>query len=708
MVKKIGYLIIFSSLCLVSVKAQEGNPSEKSSQVKKKREISIELPEIEVHSPTLSKEKVFDIPYKVDIIDRDDFNYSVARNTPNYLKFIPNINVQETAFGHGSPFIRGLTGFRNVYLIDGIRLNNSFFREGPNQYFNTIDGYLVESIEVVKGPVSVLYGSDAIGGVVAVTTIEPMPVKGIHERTSLYFSSASSTFQERQEIHYRRGRFSFYLGGTLKHFNDLRGGKNTGLQPMTGFAEDDADTKFIYRISDNTKLIFAYQHLFQNNVPRTHRTKFARPFRDTTIGTDKIAIFDQWRDLFYIQYHQENPGSFFNELHTNISYHRQKETFFRIDKNDKQEFRWANIETVGNWLYFISQTTIGKLIYGYDIYYDIVNSRGVDTDNAGNQTFYARGEVPDDANYLLGGLFIQNEYDLMTRLKSITGVRLQYVKASAERVDPNPLGTNPALGPFKRDFFHFVPSQRFSYLISDNLNLIFGISGGFRAPTFDDLAAVRLVLSGQTDLPSPNLDPEKSWNFEIGVKYKSSRIYISAFYFYNLLQDLIRRVPNPNQQGTFVKSNFASGFIQGFEIDWEYNFYKKFYLVGNFGFLDSSADALSGNTIIRAPLDKIQPTTLHLGFEYRGENYGGVIYLTAIDKKSPSQYSPSDKKDTQRIPPSGLPGIVLFDLSAYYKIKENIKVSLSIENLFNRDYRIFGSGQNIAGFNTILKVDISF
>ncbi len=676
------------------------NPSEKM--------LYIQLPEIIINSATLTNEQLFNIPYKVDVIQKTDSIPSLSRNTPNYLQFVPNINIQETAFGHGSPFIRGLTGFRNVYLIDGIRLNNSFFREGPNQYFNTIDSYLIDKIEIIKGPVSVLYGSDAMGGVISISTINPSTKKGIHEHSSIYFSSASSAFIERQEVHFGAEKFSFYIGGTLKNFNDLKGGKNTGIQPITGFNENDGDFKFIYKIQDKGFLTIAYQHTFQNDVPRTHRTIFAIPFRDTTIGQDKKAVFDQWRDLFYIQYRQQEGGSFFDELHSNLSYHRQKETFFRIDKNNKKELRWANIETIGNFLYFNSKTSIGQLTFGYDLYYDIVNSRGLDISATGTPTFFARGEVPDDATYLLSGLFVQDEYNITNRLKSISGIRLQYARATADKVDPNPAGTDPNLVPFQKDFVHIVPSQRFSYLLSERLNFILGISGGFRAPTFDDLAAVRLVMSGQTDMPSPNLSPEKSWNIETGIKYTNQKIYFSAFYFYNKLEDLIRRVAQSSPPNTFRKENFSNGFIQGVELDLEYNFYKRFYLYGNFGYLDSGADAISGSTVIRAPLDKIQPPILNIGIEYKDKKFSGILYIKAVGKKSPSQYSPSDKQDTQRLPPSGLPGYTIFNAGFNYLFKDNIKATLWIENIFDTDYRVVGSGQNSAGFNIISKIDISF
>ena len=81
--------------------------------------------------------------------------------------------VQKTALGQGSPFIRGFTGFRTVLLIDGFRLNNSVFRDGPNQYWNTVDAWSLEKLELVKGPTSAQYGSDAVGGAVHARTVRP-------------------------------------------------------------------------------------------------------------------------------------------------------------------------------------------------------------------------------------------------------------------------------------------------------------------------------------------------------------------------------------------------------------------------------------------------------------------------------------------------------------------------------------------------------
>ncbi|MBI4711972.1 MAG: TonB-dependent receptor plug domain-containing protein, partial [Planctomycetes bacterium] len=108
--------------------------------------------------------KVFDSPYTISVIDSEEIqSRQMSRTTPDILSEEPAVMLQKTSMGQGSPYLRGFTGFRNVFLIDGIRLNNSTFREGPNQYWNTVDPFTIQRLEIVKGPASVLYGSDAIG-----------------------------------------------------------------------------------------------------------------------------------------------------------------------------------------------------------------------------------------------------------------------------------------------------------------------------------------------------------------------------------------------------------------------------------------------------------------------------------------------------------------------------------------------------------------
>jgi hemoglobin/transferrin/lactoferrin receptor protein len=229
---------------------------------------------IEVLVTATREKNIFDTPYSVSVVDRNYLVENQIRTTPEVLQEVTGPMVQKTSFGHGSPYIRGLTGFRNLFLIDGIRLNNSCFREGPNQYWNTIDNLLIERMEILKGSSSVLYGSDALGGTVAVFTPEPDMTKERYSASKVFsrYSYAENSVVTRVEQEGKLERLGFILGGTSKKFGDIIAGKDTGRLPNTGYEEWDADFKAIYQINEKDKLIFAYQKTVQDDVPRTHRT----------------------------------------------------------------------------------------------------------------------------------------------------------------------------------------------------------------------------------------------------------------------------------------------------------------------------------------------------------------------------------------------------------------------------------------------------
>lgn len=685
------------------------------TQDKKQEEKPPRGKELIVTASPLNPKDIFDTPYSADIITGEDIQkYKLSRTIPDAIKEVPGISVQKTSNGHGSPFIRGFTGFRNVLLIDGIRLNNSTFREGPNQYWNTVDEFLVDRLEIVKGPSSVLYGSDSIGGTVVAYTKEPNFAKEFSYGAKTFgrYASAENSYTGRQEFLLGDTNIASSIGFTYRDFNDIVAGQTSGELPNTGYDEYDADAKVAYLLGEGKKLILAFQRNRQDDVPRTHRTIYSKEFNGTTIGTDKRADYDQERELYYIQYKWEKAGLFFDRMEASLSWHRQAETFNRLTSSNKKEWREFEVNTPGFWFRLGSPTEIGYLTYGAEYYRDLVISDGFDKTSGGVVTDFTRGEVPDNSKYDLLGAYIQDEFTPIKNLDVTMGMRYNYAKLDADEVDPSGFGA-PPLNSFDETYRAFVGSGKLVYHLNENWNLIGGVSQGFRAPTFDDATAVRLVMSGQTDYPSPDLKPEKSINYEIGVRAKYPKWEAQSFFFWTELEDLIRRIPAPDISPTaFRKDNFAEGFVKGLELQGRYYIQEDWSVFGDFAWTIGKADALVGGEKVERPLAKINPAMAHIGLRFQPvkEKYW-VEGLTTIARKQ-TRLAPEENgeiaNDWQRIPPNGTPGYTIFTLRGGLELCKNATATISIENISDKDYRIHGSGQNEPGTNFILGLDMKF
>ena len=218
-----------------------------------------------------------DTPYYLDILGDDVLRLErAARSVPEALDEQTAVLVQKTGHGHGSPYIRGFTSFRNLMMIDGVRLNNSVFRSGPNQYWNTVDAYSLSRMEVVRGPFSVLYGSDAVGGTVNVLTRgaqDMRPGSRWDRRVYGRYSDAENSIIGRVEsMGLLTDELALTLGYTAKDFGDLHGGRDVGTQDRTGYDEQDWDAKLECFLGDNARLTLLHQGVGQDDAWRTHKT----------------------------------------------------------------------------------------------------------------------------------------------------------------------------------------------------------------------------------------------------------------------------------------------------------------------------------------------------------------------------------------------------------------------------------------------------
>ena len=190
------------------------------------------------------------VPYSVNTISQQSLAERNSRTTPEALMGVNGVFVQKTNHGGGSPFVRGVTGNQTLILVDGIRLNNSTFRYGPNQYLNTIDPFTIKRIEVAKGTGSVQYGTDAIGGVVHILTIDPQFATGktaLHGRVIGKYMTDDMEKTIRGEAMYSGKKFALITGIVKKNFGDLVGGDTTGRQSPSGYDEWSWDMKANFR-----------------------------------------------------------------------------------------------------------------------------------------------------------------------------------------------------------------------------------------------------------------------------------------------------------------------------------------------------------------------------------------------------------------------------------------------------------------------------
>lgn len=243
-----------------------------------------------VITPTRTEMSSADLPYSIENIDlQSNLSQTIFRTVPEALRYEPGVMVQKTGHGQGSPYIRGFTGFRTLYLIDGIRLNNSVFRDGPNQYLNTVDPFSLSHLELVKGPSSVLYGSDAVGGTLNLISRGNLRSEtgfnlnpGFFYRVSDAENSHSYHFESSGNYDDTLG---FLVGVTYKDYGDLEAGSSVGLQPRTGYSDFDVNFKADYALSHDSVFTLAHQNVNIDDAWRTHKTIYGKPWLGTTVGS---------------------------------------------------------------------------------------------------------------------------------------------------------------------------------------------------------------------------------------------------------------------------------------------------------------------------------------------------------------------------------------------------------------------------------------
>lgn len=676
----------------------------------------ISIAETIVVTATAHEASSFELPYPAESLSGDELRTRrLVRTLPEALGDSAGVMVQKTSHGQGSPYLRGFTGFRTLFLVDGIRLNNSVLREGPNQYWAMVDVFALDELETVRGPVSVLYGSEAIGGTVQALTRRPPAAEAAPQISghALYrYASAERSSVGRLELAGRLGpRLGYALGGSLKDFGDVEAGGEVGRQPRTGYDEQGLDLKLRYTLTPATELTAAYQQVAIDDAWRTHSTLFARSWRGTTIGGDQRRALDQRRSLGYVQLRHDRPRPIFDSLTASLSFHRQEEEQDRVRGDGRRDLQGFDVATWGAWLRLEKATGIGLWTYGLESYRDGVDSFQLRFDAAGELAQRAvQGPVADDATYRLWGAYVQNQLPVGGRLRLILGARYTRAEADARAVQDPVTGERIAVA---GDWDQVVGSARFLLPLDRRGRLHFygALSQAFRAPNLSDLTRFDSARTDEIETPSPHLEPETYLAYELGVKLRTPRAALELAAFHTAIDDMVIRVPTGavvDGELEVTKANGGDGYSRGLELAAEARASGRVAVFANVTWNDGEVDTFPTSTSaeVREPLDRLMPLTAHLGVRWQGRK--GWIESLATQAAAQDRLSTRDRADTQRIPPGGTPGYRVLTVRGGWRFDHRWTLSAAVENLTDEDYRIHGSGLNEPGRNFVASVEARF
>lgn len=666
-----GFLVIVLICYCVFIQAQEPENIKQDT---------LELDEVVVVASRFPVE-IANSAKSISVLTDKQIIASSPMSLPDLIDEMPGVWMQRTNHGGGSPFIRGLTGYQTLILIDGIRLNNATFRSGPNQYLNTIDPHLIQRVEVNRGTGSVQFGTDAIGGTIYLVTEDPdFSVSGNRLSAKVYSKWTTNDMEKtgRVQVNYHGRKIASSVGFSYSDFGDISAGGELGVLNHTGYTQYAGDLKTRVKIAKDQLLTLSYQHLTQSEVPLYHKL---------VNGDYSLYNFDpQQRDLAYLKLKSKYNKILFSELNTTVSYHRSLET--RMKRKAGQTLLTEETDEVESYAIIIGNISeisdTWRFSTGIEMYNDIVHSISVLFDDNLETSLAKRGLYPDNSRMFNFSAFTLHEFSL-NNLKVNTGLRYNYLILSVEDEEFGRSLVRPDA---------LVADFSASYEVFSNTFIMCNISNAYRAPNINDVSSFG-IADFRYELPNYTLQPEKAFNKEIGFKTMQRNFFFSLFTYHNQLTNLIvNRMAGYKGQDSiqgyrvYQRMNADKALLRGVESEIQFKVNRKW---GLNGFLIYT---YGENISAGEPMRRIPPLYGNIGIKYIPlKNFTSFLDYNFAGKQN--RLSSGDMAD-DRIAEGGTPGWQTVNLRVQYR-KEPLNIVLGATNILNEDYRLHGSGVDAPG-----------
>ena len=714
------------------------------------------------------KEKATRIAEQIVVLTKKDIQRVSPQTTADLLAAVPGIKVQKSQFGGGSPVLRGMESNRVLLVVDGVRLNNAIYRKGHLQNSITVSPSLLERTEIVFGPSSVIYGSDALGGVIHYYTKTPKTAEE-NEVKSSFFSRFSTVNQEvttNVSVELGFKKWASFTNISYSSFGDLTMGKNrshgfsdwgkvpfyseniglnysqnptvnsdSNIQRNTGYNQTDVLQKFYFPVSEKTDVIINLQYSTSSNIPRFDK------LMELSSGTLKFSEWyygPQERFLASTQIGISPGKNWLDKGTFTIAYQHIKESRIqrkfgsldRLYRNEEVDVFSIN----GDFTVPLGNEKNRNLSYGFEVTYnDVISaSEGKTIIVSGNKeigfsgVFNVQSRFPDGgSNYTSTAVYTDYRQDLNKKATLNTGIRLTNTRLSATWIDQ----TFIVLPETDINLKNTALTATVGYVYKPNINWQINsvVSSGFRSPNIDDVGKVR-EKNGDVTVPNINLKPEFAYNAEIGItKYFNDRTFSLGFNtYYTILDNYIAResfvlsgsstILYDGEIGNIVSNvNNGSAYITGFTASYLGKLNKNWNTSGSITYT-------KGHTFdTDEPLSSIPPFFGKFRISYQKSKLELSTNIQFNSRKKIKDYNLSEGIDNHTQTPIvdlnaindidkyyGTPSWFTFGINGSYKINKNVSIQALLSNILDEHYKEFASGISAPGRNFSVAIHANF
>ena len=707
--------------------------------------MKITLNEVTISANKFEEQKR-NVAQHIETITSNEVKHSNPQTTADMLQNSGLVTVQKSQQGGGSPMMRGFEASRVLLVIDGIRMNNAIYRGGHLQNVITLDANILDKTEVLFGPSSTIYGSDALGGVIHFHTKNP----------TLNYTAKKIAFGGSAMLRYstanneNTGHVDFNLGGkkvasltsiTYSTFDDLRKGyqidpaykgygdrnfyvgrnasntkdsayqnSNQDIQKYSGYSQVDILEKILFKQSEKINHLLNIQISNSTDIPRYDR------LTDVSGGNLKFAEWyygPQMRNLIAYEFNGKNLFTFADEIKAGINYQMIEESRYqrKFNKNGLDS-RIENVGVLGTHIDILKHLgDKNEIRYGFESQMNDVKS------SAHSKNILTNAETPIDTRYADGGskmnynaLYITHTSKLNHHFVLNDGLRFNTTKLDAKFKDTSIL------------HFPFTSASQSNTALTGNLGIVYlptenwkiSIIGstGFRAPNVDDLSKVNESATGAVIVPNTSLKPEYTYNLDLGItKICNSNIKIEAVGFYTIMQNLITTdkstfngqsqiLYNGVMSDVYSNVNAQEAYLYGFNAGFEAKMNSWFSIHSTLSYTYGRIKTDSTPT----PLDHLAPLSGKTSFDIKccKNKMNSSFYLIYNGWKHIKDYRLNAEDNEGYATPFGMPSWVTFNLKTSYQVQKNLMLQIGLENIFDTHYRVFASGISGAGRNFVV------